>query len=45
MILLIGKIEEKQCSSIITRRGDNIRLIPVRQSRDEEVALYESEDI
>ena len=43
--LLIGKIEEQHWSAIITRRGDNIRLISVRRSRDEEVASYESEDI
>ena len=43
--LLIGKIDEKRWSAIITRRGENIRLISVRRSRDEEVALYESEDI
>ena len=43
--LLIGKLDEKYWSAIVTRRGDNIRLISVRRSRDEEVALYESEDI
>ena len=43
--LLIGKIDVKHWSAIITRRGENIRLISVRRSRDEEVALYESEDI
>jgi len=43
--LLIGKIDEKYWSAVITRRGKNIRLISVRRSRDEEVALYESEDI
>jgi uncharacterized protein len=43
--LLIGKIDEKHWSAIITRRGDNIRLISVRRSRDEEVAIYESEDV
>jgi len=43
--LLIGKIEQQRWSAIITRRGDNIRLISVRRSRNEEVALYESEDI
>ncbi|GAC1670237.1 MAG: BrnT family toxin [Steroidobacteraceae bacterium] len=42
--LLIGKIDEKHWSAIITRRSENIRLISVRRSRDEEVALYESED-
>ncbi len=43
--LLNGKIDEKHWSAIITKRGENIRLISVRRSRDEEVALYESEDI
>jgi uncharacterized protein len=43
--LLIGKIDDKHWSAIITRRGENIRLISVRRSRNEEVALYESEDI
>lgn len=43
--LLIGRIEQQHWSAIITRRGDNIRLISVRRSRNEEVALYESEDI
>jgi len=42
--LLIGKIDEKHWYEIITRRGENIRLISVRRSQDEEVALYESED-
>ncbi len=43
--LLIGMIDEKHWSAVITRRGENIRLISVRRSRDEEVAIYESEDI
>jgi len=43
--LLVGKIGEKHWSAIITRRGDNIRLISVRRSRDEEVEIYESEDL
>jgi uncharacterized DUF497 family protein len=43
--LLIGTIDEKHWSAIITRRGDNIRLISVRRSRDEEVEIYESEDL
>jgi uncharacterized DUF497 family protein len=43
--LLIGKIDAKHWSAVITRRGENIRLISVRRSRNEEVALYESEDI
>ena len=43
--LLIGRIDEKHWSAIITRRGDNIRVISVRRSRDEEVEIYESEDL
>jgi uncharacterized DUF497 family protein len=43
--LLIGKIDEKHWSAIITRRGDNSRLISVRRSRNEEVEIYESEDL
>ncbi|MGC8537238.1 MAG: BrnT family toxin [Rhizomicrobium sp.] len=43
--LLVGKIDEKHWPAVITRRGDNIRLISVRRSRDEEVAIYESEDV
>jgi len=43
--LLIGRIDEKHWSAIITRRGDSIRLISVRRSRDEEVEIYESEDL
>ena len=43
--LLIGKIDEKHWSAIITRRDENIRLISVRRSRDEEVELYESEEL
>jgi uncharacterized DUF497 family protein len=43
--LLIGKIDEKHWSAIMTRRGENIRLISVRRARDEEVELYESEDL
>ena len=42
--VVIGKIDEKYWSAVMTRRGENIRLISVRRSRDEEVAIYESED-
>jgi hypothetical protein len=42
--VVIGKIEEKYWSAVVTRRGENIRLISVRRSRDEEVAIYEGED-
>ena len=43
--LLVGKIDQKHWSAVITRRGENIRLISVRRSRDDEVEIYESEDI
>jgi uncharacterized DUF497 family protein len=40
--LVIGKIAAKHWSGIITYRADAIRIISVRRSRKEEVALYES---
>ena len=40
--LIIGLIQGKHWSAIITYRGSNVRLISVRRSRTEEVALYES---
>ena len=40
--LMIGLISRKHWSAVITYRGTNIRLISVRRSRTEEVALYES---
>lgn len=43
--LVIGKIGQKHWSAVITWRGDNVRLISVRRSRDEEVTIYESQDI
>lgn len=43
--LLIGKIDGKHWSAVVTRRGESIRLISVRRSRSEEVTIYESEDI
>jgi uncharacterized DUF497 family protein len=43
--LVIGRIRDKHWSAIIARRGASIRLISVRRSRDEEVAIYESEEI
>lgn len=43
--VVIGKIGQKHWSAVVTRRGDNVRLISVRRSRDEEVMIYESQDI
>lgn len=40
--LVIGVIEQKHWSAVVTYRNGNIRLISVRRSRDEEVKLYES---
>jgi uncharacterized DUF497 family protein len=40
--LVIGLINDKHWSAVITYRGINIRLISVRRSRTEEVVLYES---
>ena len=43
--VVIGKMNEKHWSAVITRRNDNVRIISVRRSRDEEVEMYESQDI
>ena len=40
--LVLGLIEGKHWSEVVTYCGPNIRLISVRRSRKEEVALYES---
>ena len=40
--LVIGKINEKHWSAVVTYRGENIRIVSVRRSRDEEIEIYES---
>ena len=40
--LIIAMIEKKHWSAVITYRNENVRIISVRRSRDEEVKLYES---
>ncbi len=40
--LVIGLIDGKHWSAVVTYRSPNIRLISVRRARTEEVALYES---
>jgi uncharacterized protein len=40
--LVIGLLDGKYWSAIITYRGDNIRIISVRRARTEEVKIYES---
>ncbi|HWR79047.1 MAG TPA: BrnT family toxin [Pseudomonas sp.] len=40
--LVVGLIDGRHWSAVITYREANIRLISVRRARAEEVALYES---
>jgi uncharacterized DUF497 family protein len=40
--LVIGQIGGKHWSAVVTYRQERIRIISVRRSRDEEVAIYES---
>jgi uncharacterized DUF497 family protein len=41
--MVIGRLDDKHWSAVITRRGDAVRLISVRRSRPPEVAFYEGE--
>jgi uncharacterized protein len=40
-LLVIGRIDGKHWSAVITYRSENVRIISVRRSRSEEVAIYE----
>jgi hypothetical protein len=40
--IVIGQIDARHWSAVVTYRSDDIRIISVRRSRDEEVVLYES---
>ena len=40
--ILVGKISDKHWSTIFTYRGENIRIISARRSRQEEIEIYES---
>ena len=40
-VLVVGLMGGKHWSAFITYRGEAVRLISVRRSRDEEVAIYE----
>ena len=40
--MVIGTVDGKHWSGIVTQRGENIRIISVRRSRDAERELYES---
>ncbi len=39
--LIIGKIEDKHWSGVITYRDESVRIISVRRSRREEIDIYE----
>ncbi len=41
-VLVVGRIDETHWSGVITYRENRIRIISVRRSRQEEIALYES---
>jgi hypothetical protein len=41
--LVVGRIEGRHWSAILTHRGRRVRIISVRRSRAEEVAFYEGE--
>jgi uncharacterized DUF497 family protein len=43
--LVIGKIEKKHWSAVITYRNENIRIISARHARKEEIILYEGDSI
>ena len=41
-VLVVGLVEGKFWSAVVTQRNENIRIISVRRSRSSEVAIYES---
>ena len=43
--LVIGTIERKHWSAVVTTREKNIRIISVRRSRKEEIEIYEGKNI
>ena len=43
--LIVGRIGSRHWSAVVTSRGEVIRIISVRRSRHEEVALYEGQEI
>jgi uncharacterized protein len=40
--MVIGQIDGRCWSAVVTYRGDYVRIISVRRARDGEVAIYES---
>jgi len=43
--MVIGRIEGRVWSAVITYRGENMRVISVRRARRKEIAIYESEGL
>ena len=43
--LVIGRINDKLWSAVITYRGEQVRIISVRRSRDDERKLYENDSL
>ncbi len=43
--IVIGRLDGRCWTAVITVRGDVIRIISVRRSRQKEVALYESRGV
>lgn len=41
-LLIIGRIEQKRWTAVITYRNNKTRIISVRRSRTEEIHMYES---
>ncbi|GHV34645.1 toxin [Clostridia bacterium] len=43
--MIIGKIDSKHYSAVVTYRGDAVRIISVRRSREKEAMIYDSQRI
>ncbi len=43
--IVIGTVDGKHWSAVVTYRQQQIRIISVRRSRKEDIAIYESEEI
>ena len=41
-VLVVGLVEGKFWSAVVTQRNENIQIISVRRSRSKEVEIYES---
>ena len=43
--MVVGRIDDRVWSAVITFRGENVRIISVRRARRKEIAIYESEGL